>query len=60
MGIDNLKKYLQKYFKTKNRGSLKYFLGIEVAKSNKGIFFVTEEVYTRFAFRGWDARMQEY
>ena len=38
-GIDSLKKYLQKHFQTKNVGSLKYFLGIEVArvKNKKGI-----------------------
>ena len=37
-GINNLKKYLQKHFQTKNLGSLKYFLGIEVHSS------VTEKI----------------
>ena len=36
-GINNLKKYLQKHFQTKNLGSLKYILGIEVARSKKSI-----------------------
>ena len=37
-GNDNLKKYLQKHFQTKDLGSLKYFLGIKMARSKKGIF----------------------
>ena len=32
-GINSLKKYLQKKIQTKDLGSLKYFLGIEVARS---------------------------
>jgi len=36
-GIDSLKKYLQKYFQTKNPGSMKYFLGIKMARFKKGI-----------------------
>ena len=42
-GIDSLKKYLQKHFQTKDLGSLKYFLGIEMAKSKKDSS-VTEKV----------------
>ena len=47
-GIDNLQKYLQKYFQTKNFKSLKYFLGIEVASFKKGIFTVTESIYLTY------------
>ena len=43
-GIDSLKKYLQKYFQTKNFGSL--ILGIDVAKSKKGYPSITKEVCT--------------
>ena len=36
--IERLKMLLTKEFETKDLGSLKYFLGIEVARSRKGIF----------------------
>jgi len=36
-GIDSLNKYLQKHFQTKNLESFKYFLGVEVVKSKKGV-----------------------
>ena len=32
-----MKKFLDSHFKLKNLGDLKYFLGFEVARSNKGI-----------------------
>jgi len=35
--IESIKKYLQKHFLTKDLESLKYFLGIEVATSKRGI-----------------------
>ncbi|KAK3020375.1 hypothetical protein RJ639_047240 [Escallonia herrerae] len=37
-GITSLKKFLQTKFNTKDLGQLKYFLGIEVTRSKKGIF----------------------
>ena len=36
--IPRLKEYLAKEFEIKNLGRLKYFLGIEVARSKDGIF----------------------
>ena len=39
-GIDSLKKHLQKQFQTKDLTSLKYFLGIKVARSKKGILLL--------------------
>ena len=35
--VANLKAVLDKQFKLKDLGSLKYFLGLEVARSEKGI-----------------------
>ncbi|KAK3022770.1 hypothetical protein RJ639_046733 [Escallonia herrerae] len=37
-GITSLKKFLQTKFHTKDLGQLKYFLGIEVTRTKKGIF----------------------
>lgn len=36
--IDALKTFLQSHFKLKNLGKLKYFLGLEIARSQKGIY----------------------
>lgn len=36
--ISSLQEHLTIEFEMKNLGSLKYFLGIEVAQSNQGIF----------------------
>ena len=35
--VENLKVFLDKKFKLKDLGSLKYFLGLKVARSDKGI-----------------------
>ena len=43
--ISQLKKYLSSHFQTKDLGSLKYFLGIEVAQSKEGIV-VSQRKYT--------------
>ena len=37
-GISSLKSFLQNQFHTKNLGMLRYFLGIEVMRSKRGIF----------------------
>jgi len=37
-GISSLKEFLHAKFHTKDLGQLKYFLGVEVARSKKGIF----------------------
>ena len=36
-GINDLKRYLQNSFRTKDLGKLRYLLGIEVARSKEGI-----------------------
>ena len=42
--ISLFKDLLHKKFKIKDLGQLKYFLGIEVARSKKGLFFVTKKI----------------
>jgi hypothetical protein len=44
-GITGLRKFLQSKFQTKDLGRLNYFLGIEVARSKKGIY-ISQRKYT--------------
>ena len=41
-GISELKLYLEQKFRTNDLGQLRYLLGIEVERSNKGIFLPME------------------
>jgi len=43
--INNLKGMLAKEFEIKNLGNLRYFLGMEIARSKEGIF-VSQRKYT--------------
>ena len=43
--IRKLQSYLAKEFKIKDLGSLRYFLGIEVARSKMGFLFLNENMY---------------
>jgi len=45
-GTDSIKNYVQKHFQIKNLGSLKYFLGTEMARYKKGIFCHKESIYS--------------
>ena len=44
--LDRLKKALACEFEIKDLGPLKYFLGMEFARSKKGIFFLSKKVHT--------------
>ena len=47
-GNDSLNKYLQKHFQNKNIESLKYFLGIKVARYKKGILLSQKNMYLTY------------
>ena len=49
--IAQLKNNLFREFEMKNLGGLKYFLGIEVLRSNKGIFISQKKIHNGFACR---------
>ena len=46
-GTQSFKRYLHAYFSIKDLGTLKYFLGIEVARGLKGCFYVKESILWR-------------
>lgn len=43
--INEVKEYLQSHFRIKDLGTLKYFLGIQVARSEEG-FVLSQRIYT--------------
>lgn len=46
--MEKIKKSLAKAVQVKDLGEMKYFLGIEVAQSKKGIYiYISKEVYSR-------------
>ena len=46
--VDILKKFLDSCFKLKDLGQLKYFLGLKLARSNKGILLVSKVMLYNF------------
>lgn len=54
-----LKNYLHTVIKIKDLGFLKYFLGIEVARSKQGIC-LNQKKYTVSNFRGWVVRCKSF
>jgi Reverse transcriptase (RNA-dependent DNA polymerase) len=50
-GIAALKTHLRTEFDIKDLGYLRYFLGIKVARSHKGLFFISKKVCIRLVER---------
>ena len=46
--VDILKKFLDSCFKLKDLGQLKYFLGLKLARSNKGILLASKVMLYNF------------
>jgi len=58
--ISQMKQHLCDHFQTKDLGKLRYFLGIEVAHSNKDGIYFSKEVYTRYFGRNWVDKFKIY
>ena len=56
--IDKLKKFLDSHFKLKDLGDLKYFLGLEVARSSKGIMLSQHHYVLQLTFGCWISWLQ--
>ena len=55
--MNRLKTSLANEFEIKDLGALKYFLGMEVARSKKGDYGESVEVYPRLPQGDWDEWM---
>jgi len=58
-GIDQVKEVLNKTFKIKNLGDLRYFLGFEVARSKKGLM-MNQRKYALIVTRCKSFSLQTY
>ena len=46
--VDDIKTHLAQTFEVKDLGPLRYLLGIEVARSSHGIFFLSKSMYLTY------------